>query len=162
MSVNTDKALQVRPPIAIYVLEPSSGIPSQTFEIPGVPNYITGAPPLGAHTMITNFISIQADEELNPPTPGPPAGNGDPIYIAFGPSNVTADPNNTSAGGGFGANPEPAGRGCIRVNQGETVRFDMSDLYQKGVGEKLVPIEFMAVYTDNPNARVRVWRSSGR
>ena len=41
MSVNTDKALQVRPPIAIYVLEPSSGVPSQTFEIPGVPNYIT-------------------------------------------------------------------------------------------------------------------------
>ena len=54
MSVNTDKALQVRPPIAIYVLAPSSGVPSQTFEIPGVPNYITGPPPLAITEIMYN------------------------------------------------------------------------------------------------------------
>ena len=76
MSVNADKALQVRPPIAVYVLETPGG-GSQTFEIPGVPNVIGGAAPEGAHTMITNFLSVQADE-----TEGD--GNGSPFYIAFG------------------------------------------------------------------------------
>ncbi len=153
MSVNADKALQVRPPIAVYDLETPGG-GSQTFEIPGVPNVIGGAAPEGAHTMITNFLSVQADE-----TEGD--GNGSPFYIAFGPSTVSAAPSSPSAPG-YGPNPVPAPEGCIRVNIGETVRFDMSDLYEKGSGPALVPIEYMAVYTDNTAGLLRVWRSSGR
>jgi len=57
-SVNVDKALQIRPPIAIYVLELPDGT-AQTFDIPGVPNNIGGSGPEGAHEAPT----------LNPPTP---------------------------------------------------------------------------------------------
>jgi len=164
-SVNVDKALQIRPPIRVYVGEVSAG-PSELFDIPGVPNNIGGAGPEGAHTMITNFISVQCcSRDLS--------GNVNlhPIYIAFGDASVTADPGQQGTtgdppvAGQWGPNPNPAGRGCLEVQPGETVRFDLSDLFVHGVAPALVPIEYMAVATDSSAitpVAVRIWRSSGR
>jgi len=157
-SVNVDKALQIRPPIAIYVLELPDGT-AQTFDIPGVPNNIGGSGPEGAHTMITNFISVQADPN-----------NAEPVYISFGGPNLEpADPDARSTNGsppvpgsnGWGPNPNPALGGCLAVSPGETVRFDMSDLFVHGVAPALQPIEFMSVIGNTEDC-IRVWRSSGR
>ncbi len=157
-SVNVDKALQIRPPIRVYQGEIAPNA-TELFDIPGVPNNIGGAGPEGAHTMITNFISVQCcsrDFAGNP--------NLQPVYIAFGDANVTADPTQPS-NNIWANNPEPAVGGCLEVQPGETVRFDLSDLFVHGVAPALVPIEYMAVAAApsavNPVA-VRIWRSSGR
>jgi len=156
-SVNVDKALQIRPPIAIYVLEVDTN--AQTFDIPGVPNNIGGSGPEGAHTMITNFLSVQADPN-----------NAEPTYISFGGPNLQdADAGARSTNGsppipasdGWGANPNPASGGCIAVSPGETVRFDMSDLFVHGVAPALQPIEFMSAIGGAGDV-LRIWRSSGR
>lgn len=145
MSVNADKALQVRPPIAVYVLVATGG--NDVFQVPGVPNVIGGAAPEGAHTMITNFLSVQNDST-------------DPVYIRFSadPSMVvnSADPSLNP----WSNNPEPAADGGIAVYPQETVRFDLSDLYEKGTSA-LKPIEYMGVEAA-AGATLRVWRSSGR
>jgi len=160
-SVNVDKALQIRPPIRVYVGELAPG-DEEVFDIPGVPNNIGGAGPEGAHTMITNFISVQCCARDSTG-----AVNEIPIYIAFGDEAVTADPAATSTNI-WANNPEPAAGGCIEVQPGTTVRYDLSDLFQHGVAPALVPIEYMAVYAgDSPvptttNVTVRIWRSSGR
>ena len=151
MSANVDKYAQYRPPIATYVLQADTV--SRTFFIRGVPMGITGPAPGGAHTMLTNFISIQVDPE----TDDSPAQT---VYISFGPSTVVADPGDTSTA--WGPNPAPAPEGCIAVSPGETVRFDMSDLYQKGTGNAVVPIEYMAARTRSGIGILRIWRSSGR
>lgn len=157
-SVNVDKALQIRPPIRVYQGEIGVGA-TELFDIPGVPNNIGGAGPEGAHTMITNFISVQCcsrDFAGNP--------NVDPVYIAFGDENVTADPTATSINI-WSSNPEPAVGGCLEVQPGQTVRFDLSDLFVHGVAPALVPIEYMALSAAPAAANavaVRIWRSSGR
>ena len=158
-SVNVDKALQIRPPIRVYVGELAPG-DEEVFDIPGVPNNIGGAGPEGAHTMITNFISVQccARDRLG-------GVNLTPVYIAFGDENVTADPGALSTNV-WANNPEPAASGCVEVQPGTTVRYDLSDLFQHGVAPALVPIEYMAVYAADSgaanNVAVRIWRSSGR
>ncbi len=156
-SVNVDKALQIRPPIRVYQGEVTGGTPV-LFDIPGVPNNIGGAGPEGAHTMITNFISVQCCSRNFGGTP-----NLHPIYIAFGDENVTAAPVTPSVNI-WANNPEPAVGGCVEVQPGETVRYDLSDLFVHGVAPALVPIEYMAVATlaGAPNVAVRIWRSSGR
>ena len=158
-SVNVDKALQIRPPIAVYVGEITPNN-EEVFEIPGVPNNIGGSGPEGAHTMITNFISVQCCARA---TDG--AVNLTPIYIAFGGESVTANPLNLS-NNIWGNNPEPASGGCIEVPPGTTVRYDLSDLFVKGVAPALKPIEYMAVFAANSgaanNVAVRILRSSGR
>ncbi|MCP4244208.1 MAG: hypothetical protein GY772_26985 [bacterium] len=157
-SVNVDKALQIRPPIRVYQGEVAAGA-NLLFDIPGVPNNIGGAGPEGKHTMITNFISVQCCSRDFAGTP-----NLLPVYIAFGDENVTANPISASTDM-WASNPEPAVGGCLEVQPGETVRFDLSDLFKHGVAPALVPIEYMAVSAAPGAANavaVRIWRSSGR
>ena len=63
-SANTDKALQIRPPVAMYSLECTADV--NVFYIPGAPMGITGQPPEGEHTMITNFINIGSFMNFKP------------------------------------------------------------------------------------------------
>ncbi len=159
-SANVDKAQQIRPPIAMYSLECTADV--NVFFIPGVPMDITGQGPEGAHTMLTNFISIQSvgAPVLNgawirfwgsATPPVNPQGPLDPGFID--PTSVTTLP---------GPNPVPDPVAPLYVPGGATVRFDLSQLFVKGVGDARIPIEYMS-YTQNtgPSA-LRVWRSSGR
>ena len=159
-SANTDKALQIRPPVAMYSLECTADV--NVFFIPGAPMEITGQPPDGAHTMLTNFISIQSV--------GAPVLNG--AWIRFWGSRtepvspqVAGDPgfiDPTSVATLPGPNPVPDPIAPLYIPGGATVRFDLSQLYVHGEGNARIPIEYMS-YTQNtgPSA-IRVWRSSGR
>ncbi len=164
-SANVDKALQLRPPIAMYSLECTADV--NVFFIPGDPMGITGTPSpanndQGAHTMLTNFISIQS---IGAPVlngawvrfwgsatePVTPQGALDPGWID--PTSVTTLP---------GPNPEPDPIAPLYIPGGATVRFDLSELFVHGAGPERTPIQYMS-YTQNtgPSA-LRVWRSSGR
>jgi len=83
-SANVDKAQQIRPPIAIYVLPLTGGGSTDVFQIPGVPMDITGQAPEGAHAMLVNFISVQNS-------------GANPMYIRFSASpSITIDPADDS------------------------------------------------------------------
>jgi len=160
MSANVDKAQQIRPPIAMYSLDVDATV--QVFYIPGVPMDITGQAPGGAHTMLTNFISIQSV--------GAPLVNG--AWVRFfgsatapGASQVAGDPgfiDPLSAATSPGANPTPDPEAALYIPGGMTVRFDMSQLFVHGAGNARIPIQYLS-YTQNTGPSVlRIWRSSGR
>ncbi len=161
MSANVDKAQQIRPPIAMYALECTAE--TRVFYLPGDPMGITGTPtpPLeqGSHTMLTNFISIQsssgayvkffgtAEEPVTPQT------SLDPFFIDPTTSNTAPGPN-----------PEPDPASGLYIPAGETVRFDMSELFVHGAGNARIPIQYIS-YRDDPSVGsgvLRIWRSSGR
>jgi len=99
MSANVDKAQQIRPPIAIYVLPLTGGATTDVFQIPGVPMDITGD---AAHTMLVNFISVQNSGD-------------DPMYIRFSAEpSITIDPTDDSPNA-FANNPSPAPEGNARI-----------------------------------------------
>ena len=159
-SANVDKALQIRPPIAMYSLDVDATV--QVFYIPGVPMDITGQPPEGSHTLLTNFISIQSV--------GAPIVNG--AWVRFfgtptppGASQVAGDPgwiDPLSATTSPGPNPNPDPQAALYIPGGMTVRFDLSQLFLHGTGGARIPIEYLS-YTQNTGPSVlRIWRSSGR
>ena len=155
-SANQDKALQVRPPIAVYTFEVDGTC--QVFYIPGVPNWIMGQAPGGAHTMITNFLTLQAEGgsvyvkffgRASPP--GPSIAGGAGFVESTGISGTPTAP---------GPNPSPDAGGGILVGE-VPLRFDLSDLQAKQTGDVVTPIQYMS-YTGVDGAILRVWRSSGR
>jgi len=147
-SANVDKAQQIRPPIAIYVLPLTGGGSTDVFQIPGVPMDITGQAPEGAHAMLVNFISVQNS-------------GANPMYIRFSASpSITIDPADDSPNA-FANNPAPAPDGGLLISPGETVRYDLSQLFEKGAGNARVPVEYLG-FTGTAGDRARVWRSSGR
>ena len=160
MSANVDKAQQIRPPIAMYSLEATTDV--QVFYIPGVPMDITGGAPEGAHTMLTNFISIQSV--------GAPVINGvwvrffgsptppNPIQIAGDPGFI--DPGSTATSAG--PNPVVDNEAPLYIPGGTTVRFDMSQLFMKGVGDARYPIQYLSYLQNTGESSLRIWRSSGR
>jgi hypothetical protein len=124
---------------------------------------ITGTPvpptQQGKHTMLTNFISIQSSDGAyikffgDATEPVTPQTALDPYFI-----DPAADATTP------GANPEPDPAAGLFIPAGETVRFDMSELFVQGVGNARIPIQYLA-YRDDPAAGggvLRVWRSSGR
>ena len=144
-SANVDKAQQIRPPIAIYVLPLSGGGATDVFQIPGVPMDITGD---AAHTMLVNFISVQNS-------------GANPMYIRFSPNaSITIDPTDDSPNA-FANNPSPAPEGGLLVSPGETVRYHLSQLFEKGAGNARIPVQYLG-FTGTAGDRARVWRSSGR
>ena len=155
-SANQDKALQVRPPIAVYTFDVEAAN-CNVFYIPGVPNWIMGQAPGGAHTMITNFITLQAEGGAvyvkffgRASPPGPNIGGGDGFVANTGVDSFTAP----------GPNPSPDPGGGILVGE-VPLRFDLSDLQAKQTGDVVTPIQYMS-YTGVDGAILRVWRSSGR
>ena len=129
-SANVDKSVQIRPPVAMYSLPVDANV--NVFFIPGVPMAITGQPPGGRHTFLTNFISIQslAAPVINgawvrfwgsPTTPVTPQLVGSPGFID--PTSSTTLP---------GPNPAPDPFAPLYIPGGETVRFDLSELYVHG------------------------------
>jgi len=159
-SANVDKAQQIRPPIAMYSLEATTDV--NVFYIPGVPMDITGQPPGGEHTMLTNFLSIQS---VGAPIingvwvrffgsttpPASPQIAGDPGFI---------DPGSTATSPG--PNPIPDNEAPLYIPGGTTVRFDMSQLFMKGVGDARYPIQYLSYVQNTGESSLRIWRSSGR
>ena len=147
MSVNVDKALQVRPPIAVYTFDiPSGG--TEVVALPGVPNNIGGAGPTGAHTVICNFVTIQWESV-------------DPLYYRF-----SADPVGTVDSGAVipvvdWLAPTPDADAGAILNAGEQARYDLSDLFEHGAAPALKPIQYLLLRS-NSAGRLRYWRSSGR
>ncbi|MDC0231052.1 hypothetical protein OAK19_03730 [Aureispira] len=164
MSINVDKALDVRPPFfgEIYVSAVNAGplADNGTFEIPGVRvSQGGGAEPENQHRFLANFISVQA--------------LGEDVHVVFGADpNTAANPAAISAPFG-GNNPSPAPRGCIVIPAGETLRVDLTGLTQRLQLSPAIPgpNPVPATYIDSPvqymgysipqNGQLRVWRSSG-
>ena len=154
-SANVDKANQVRPPIALYVLPTTAAV--DVFFIPGVPMDITGQAPQGAHTMLVNFISVQATgsdcyirffaSAGQPATPQLPGGPG---FIVPGSASTLPGPN-----------PAPDPEGGLLIPAGETVRYDLSQLFQRGAPTARVPVQYLS-FTSPGGGEIRIWRSSGR
>ena len=152
MSANVDKAQQVRPPIAVYAYQVTGGI---VIPLPGVPANISGGPPGGNHGLLLNFLTIQ-----NASVGGPNDRalkyylNGDPTTgFAIGPNtNAYPDPP-----------PSPITGQYAILPPGETVRFDLSNLYDH-TQPGLVPVQYLHAESVVPADAVdmRFWRSSGR
>jgi hypothetical protein len=152
MSANVDKAQQVRPPIAVYAYQVDAGI---VIPLPGVPADIGGSPPGGSHGLLLNFLTIQ-----NASVGGPNDKalkyylNGDPTTgFAAGPNtNAFPDPP-----------PSPITGQYAILPPGETVRFDLSNLYDHTVPGR-VPVQYLHVESVDVAFPVdmRFWRSSGR
>jgi hypothetical protein len=152
MSANVDKAQQVRPPIAVYAYEVGVGI---VIPLPGVPADISGSAPGGSHGLLLNFLTIQ-----NASVGGPADKalkyyfNGDPTTgFAAGPNTAEyPDPP-----------PSPLTGQYAILPPGETVRFDLSNLYDHTLPGR-VPVQYLHVESVLPADPVdmRFWRSSGR
>ncbi len=149
MSVNTDKALQVRPPTAVYAYNvDGNGI---SVALPGVPNNIGGAAPGGAHTVITNFLTLQHTDASAFPV----------AYLLDG------SPNTSLIGVALNSNLAPDAPVLITgqfalLMPGESVRFDLSDLFDHALPQ-LSPVQYLHMaYQSEGSVDVRFWRSSGR
>jgi len=152
MSVNVDKALQVRPPTAVYAYNVTgNGI---SVALPGVPNNIGGAAPGGAHTVITNFLTLQ---------------HTDPSALPVGYLLDGSPDTDLSPPGGIDLNtnvaPDPpvliTGQFALLM-PGESVRFDLSDLFDHALPQ-LSPVQYLHMaYQSEGSVDVRFWRSSGR
>ncbi len=152
MSVNVDKALQVRPPMAVYTFGIAGGGATEVIGLPGVPNNIGGAGPAGAHTLICNFITLQWESD-------------DAIYYRFS-ANTTGLVDSGGVGQGLidpvdWLEPTPAPEAGAILNAGEQARYDLSDLFEHGAAPALNPIQYLLLRT-NAAGVLRLWRSSGR
>ena len=154
---NVDKAQQVRPPIAVYAYEVDAAI---VIALPGVPGNIGGAAPGGRHGLLLNFLTIQ-----NASVGGPNDQalkyflNGDPSTPmgANGSYNTEVAPTP----------PTPLTGQFAILPPGETVRFDLSYLYDHALAPALAPIQYLHVAPSNAvpggdPVNMRFWRSSGR
>ncbi len=152
MSVNTDKALQVRPPTAVYAYRVTdTGI---SVALPGVPNNIGGAAPGGAHTVITNFLTLQHTDAGALPVAylldASPDTNLAPIPAIPLNTNLAPDPPVLITGQ------------FALLMPGESVRFDLSDLFDHALPQ-LSPVQYLHMaYQSEGSTVVRFWRSSGR
>ena len=152
-SANVDKAQQVRPPIAVYAY--SVGAPL-VISLPGVPANIGGAAPEGKHGLLLNFLTIQnasvgdaADQPLHYYL------NGDPT-TGFAASDNTLEV--------YPDVPSPITGQYAVLPPGDTVRFDLSNLYDH-TQPGLAPVQYLHVAPKDlagSPVNMRFWRSSGR
>jgi len=159
---NVDKAQQVRPPIAVYAYSVTNQI---TIALPGVPGNIGGAAPEGSHGLLLNFLTIQ-----NASVGG--ASDQALCYLVNGDATTSLiDP--TLAAGPTTYNeevapdvPSPLSGQFAVLPPGETVRFDLSYLYDRSQAPKLAPVQYLHVQAVDLGAttpvNMRFWRSSGR
>jgi len=143
---NVDKAQQVRPPIAVYAYALTTDV---VISLPGAPANIGGAAPEGRHGLLLNFITLQNAE--------PPGGDPIHYYLNGDPTTGFAAAANTDV---YPAVPSPLTGQYAVLQAGETVRFDLSNLYDH-TQPGLAPLQYL--HADTPGtATLRFWRSSGR
>ena len=160
---NVDKAQQVRPPIAVYAY--SVG-PQITIALPGVPGNIGGAAPQGSHGLLLNFLTIQ-----NASVGGPSDQalcylvNGDATTTLVPPTAPGVPPVAANYNAELAPNPPSPLSGQYAVlPPGDSVRFDLSYLYDRSQAPALAPVQYLhvqSVVSADP-VNMRFWRSSGR
>ncbi len=160
---NVDKAQQVRPPIAVYAYSVTDQI---TIALPGVPGNIGGAAPQGSHGLLLNFLTIQ-----NASVGG--ASDQALCYLVNGDATTTlvapTPPGGPVVAGDYNDEeapdvPSPLSGQYAVLPPGDTVRFDLSYLYDRSQAPTLAPVQYLhvqSVVAANP-VNMRFWRSSGR